>query len=162
MSGSRRPDGPGPEPALDLLGRPLVHGLPAQENPGLVRVPVDDPREAVFLPVPLTRMGQGQELGARRDGLELVHGEDLVPLLDAADEPLGHAADLVVDDELLQALAALEIEHARPGDDVDPGQGGEDRADPGLQPGLGVVDLGVGRAPCRRGSAGGGVLAIWA
>ena len=45
---------------------------------------------------------------------------------DAGRESVRHEADLVVHHQFLQALAALEIDHARPRDAVDPGQAGRD------------------------------------
>ena len=68
---------------------------------------------------------------------------EVLARLDAGEEPLRHRAHLVIDDELLEALAALEVEHARAGHAVDPGQGGQGGAHGGLQPGLGVEQLGV-------------------
>ena len=74
---------------------------------------------------------------------ERARGE-VVARLDAPAQARHHAADLVVEDELLQALAALEVEHAGPGDAVDAGERGEHRAHAGLEPGLGVQGLRVG------------------
>ncbi|TXT53532.1 MAG: hypothetical protein BAJATHORv1_170001, partial [Candidatus Thorarchaeota archaeon] len=70
-------------------------------------------------------------------------GDGVVPLLHAGDEALRHTDDLGVDDQLLVALAALEVHHAGPGDHVDTDQGRHQGAAGGLEAALGVDDLGV-------------------
>ena len=56
------------------------------------------------------------------------------------------AHDLGIDDQFLQAEAALKVHHARTGHHVDAGQRAEEGAGGRLQAGLGVDNLGVGHA----------------
>ena len=121
----------------------LVDRLAARLEPGLVGVPVGHPGQEMLAPVPFPRMGPAEELGFGADAFEEVEGEGILALGDPGREPQGHGAYLVVDDELLQALRRLEIEHPGSGDDVDPGQRGQDRPHPRLGAGLGIDELGV-------------------
>ena len=73
--------------------------------------------------------------------LEQGQGGEVLPGLDAAHEAQRHAADLVVDHELREALAALEIEHPRSGDVVDARQRRQARPHAALQTRLGVEQV---------------------
>ena len=116
---------------------------PRASAPSGARSMTGDGEADLLLPV-LPRVGGDQQVLLAQQLLEERARGEVVARLDAPPQARHHAADLVVEDELLQALAALEVEHAGAGDAVDAGEGGEHRAHAGLEPGLRVEGLRVG------------------
>src|SRR3990170_2525739 len=144
----------GPLVGLKQRDRALLRSRPGVQTsrlqPPARRVAVDHLRWNMLLePEQLLRGLLLQELALERDPLEQLEREGLGPRLHAREEALGHRDRLGVDDELLGALAREEVEHARPGDHVDPRERADDRADAALHAGLRVHDLRVARAQVR-------------
>ncbi len=84
---------------------------------------------------------------ARLDGMrQEVDRHFFMPVANAVQHAVGRATHLVVDDQLLQALAGDEIEDAGTGDDVHTRQRRHDDADAALIAGLGVDHLGIRKA----------------
>src|SRR5665647_3635182 len=89
---------------------------PSRRHPGLVGIAVDEPGRDMLCPIPPPRVRVGEERHPGRESLEGAERYGVVPLGDPVEQTIHHRTDAVVDDELLEALGALEIEHARAGD----------------------------------------------